>query len=126
MEEGANIVIHVAVLPPPNGMWPPDQATGQGCSGVWIWFLCNYQIGPQCMSKAFAVRARSAPTHVHHGPQWHSPLPLARGSVRKAWQKVARLELHKQAIEGMGWGHVAISEDCHGPCQKTAPAAQKV
>ena len=31
---------------------------------------------------------------------------------------MARLEWHKQAIEGMGCGHVAVSEECHGPYQK--------
>ena len=78
------------------------------------------------MSKVIVAHARFAKAHVFLGPQWHSQLPLARGSVRKAWQKVARLEWRNEAIEGMGWGHVAVSEDCHGPYQKTGPAAQKV
>ena len=34
--------------------------------------------------------------------------------------KMARFEWHNEAIEGMGWGHVAVSEDCHGPYQKLA------
>ena len=84
------------------------------------------KIDPHFMPKVIVVHARFAPAHVHLGPQWHCQLPLARGSVSKAWQKVARLEWHNQAIEGMGWGHATVSEDCHGPWQKIGPAAQNI